>query len=252
MRTHRIVGVHLRKRVRTTVPEPSHQKVPDLLKRDFTADAANQRYVGDITYLPVADGRFLYLATVIDLHSRRLAGWSIADHMRTELVSEALRAAAATRGGTWPGRSFTQITGRNIPPPTSPPSAPSSASASRWARWARARTTPLLRRSTPRSNARPCRAPGAGARPVRPVWRSSRGSLATTPEGDTPARTTSARSTTSSRPIRCCSPLNSRCPHLGGTLVRSSRRCCTACRGRRYVGCGCGSARTRFCAGTAT
>ncbi|GII59532.1 transposase [Planotetraspora thailandica] len=99
MRIHRIVGLHLRKKVRATVPEPSHHKVPDLLKRDFTADEPNRRYVGDITYLPLAEGRFLYLATVIDLHSRRLAGWSIADRMRTELVADALRAAARTRGG---------------------------------------------------------------------------------------------------------------------------------------------------------
>jgi len=98
MRVFGIVGVHLRKKVRTTVPAPSGQKVADLIKRDFTADAPNQRYVGDITYLPVGDGEFLYLATVLDLHSRRLAGWSIADHMRTELVGDALRAAAATRG----------------------------------------------------------------------------------------------------------------------------------------------------------
>ena len=98
MRRFGIVGLHLRKKVRTTVPEPSHQKVPDLIKRDFTAPAPNQRYVGDITYLPIGDGQFLYLATVLDLHSRRLAGWSIADHMRTELVTDALRATAATRG----------------------------------------------------------------------------------------------------------------------------------------------------------
>lgn len=98
MRRFGIVGVHLRKKVRTTVPEPSHQKVPDLLRRDFTAPAPNLRYVGDITYLPIGDGAFLYLATVLDLGSRRLAGWSIADHMRTELVTDALRAAAATRG----------------------------------------------------------------------------------------------------------------------------------------------------------
>lgn len=91
MRRSGIVGLHLRKKVRTTVPEPSHQKVPDLIRRDFTAPAPNQRYVGDITYLPVGEGRFLYLATVLDLGSRRLAGWSIADHMRTELVSDALR-----------------------------------------------------------------------------------------------------------------------------------------------------------------
>ena len=71
--------------------------VPDLIRRDFTASAPNTRYVGDITYLPVGDGEFLYLATVLDLSSRRLAGWSIADHMRTELVADALRAAAACR-----------------------------------------------------------------------------------------------------------------------------------------------------------
>ena len=64
--------------------------MPDLLERDFTAPAPNQRYVGDITYLPLADGSNLYLATVIDCYSRRLAGWAIADHMRTELVEDAL------------------------------------------------------------------------------------------------------------------------------------------------------------------
>ncbi|MCW3845592.1 DDE-type integrase/transposase/recombinase, partial [Micromonospora yasonensis] len=73
-------------------------KAPDLIGRDFTAPAINQRYVGDITYLPVGDRGFLYLATVIDLHSRRLAGWAIAEHMRTDLVIDALHAAQRTRG----------------------------------------------------------------------------------------------------------------------------------------------------------
>ena len=54
--------------------------------------------MGDITYLPVGDGEHLYLATVIDCFSRRVAGWSIADHMRTSLVADALKMAAATRG----------------------------------------------------------------------------------------------------------------------------------------------------------
>ncbi len=98
MREHGIAGLRLRRRVRTTVPEPADQKVPDLLHRDFTAAAANQRYVGDITYLPLADGANLYLATVIDCFSRRLAGWAIAEHMRTELVADALTAARDTRG----------------------------------------------------------------------------------------------------------------------------------------------------------
>ncbi|MFG2682124.1 IS3 family transposase, partial [Streptomyces sp. NPDC048392] len=98
MRKFGIAGLRLRKRVTTTVPEPSATPVPDLFRRDFTASMPNAKYVGDITYLPVGDGEFLYLATVIDCFSRRLVGWSIADHMRTELVADALRAAARVRG----------------------------------------------------------------------------------------------------------------------------------------------------------
>ncbi|WP_327129621.1 IS3 family transposase [Streptomyces sp. NBC_01727] len=99
MRKFHIVGLHLRKKVRTTIPEPSATPVPDLLQRDFTAQVPNTKYVGDITYLPVGNGQFLYLATVLDLCSKRLTGWSIADHMRTSLVTDALRAAARARGG---------------------------------------------------------------------------------------------------------------------------------------------------------
>ena len=98
MKQHRIAGVRLRRRVRTTIPEASDQRVPDLVKRDFTAPVPNRRYVGDITYLPLASGKNLYLATVIDCYSRRLAGWAIAEHMRTDLITTALRDAANTRG----------------------------------------------------------------------------------------------------------------------------------------------------------
>ncbi len=98
MRKYGIAGLRLRKRQVTTVPEPSATPVPDLLGRDFTASAPNAKYVGDITYLPVGDGEFLYLATVIDCFSRRLVGWSIADHMRTSLVTDALQTAARARG----------------------------------------------------------------------------------------------------------------------------------------------------------
>jgi len=98
MRQAQIAGLRLRRRVRTTVPEPADQRVPDLLGRDFTAQAPNRRYVGDITYLPIADGSNLYLATVIDCFSRRLAGWAIAEHMRTDLVVDALSAAQQARG----------------------------------------------------------------------------------------------------------------------------------------------------------
>jgi transposase InsO family protein len=99
MRTAGIAGYRRRRRVRTTVADPANQKVPDLLSRDFTAAMQNTKYVGDITYLPLATGSNLYLATVIDCCSRRVAGWAIADHMRTELVEDALKAADTLRGG---------------------------------------------------------------------------------------------------------------------------------------------------------
>ncbi|MFC6093952.1 IS3 family transposase [Saccharothrix lopnurensis] len=98
MRGIGLAGLRLRRRHRTTLADPTAVKAPDLLGRDFTAQEPNTRYVGDITYLPIADGTFLYLATVMDLCSRRLVGWAVADHMRTELVLDALHAAQRTRG----------------------------------------------------------------------------------------------------------------------------------------------------------
>ncbi len=98
MRGIGLSGLRLRRRHRTTIGDPAAAKAPDLLGRDFTAQTPNTRYVGDITYLPIEDGTFCYLATVMDLCSRRLAGWAIADHMRTVLVIDALHAAQRTRG----------------------------------------------------------------------------------------------------------------------------------------------------------
>ncbi|MFF0517054.1 IS3 family transposase, partial [Streptomyces sp. NPDC004250] len=98
MRAVGVAGVRLRRRHRTTVADPVTAKAPDLLGRDFNATEVNTKYVGDITYLPVRGSKPLYLATVIDLASRRLAGWAIADHMRTELVIDALATAQNIRG----------------------------------------------------------------------------------------------------------------------------------------------------------
>ncbi|GGV70100.1 hypothetical protein GCM10010277_80710 [Streptomyces longisporoflavus] len=102
MRTIGLEGVRLRRRHRTTIADPAAAKAPDLIGRVFTATGINTKCVGDITYLSVSGGRFCYLATVIDLHSRRLAGWAIADHMRTELVIDARRGLrrAATLAAT--------------------------------------------------------------------------------------------------------------------------------------------------------
>ncbi|MGX8904682.1 IS3 family transposase [Streptomyces netropsis] len=98
MRKIGLAGVRLRRRHRTTVPDPAAVRASDLIGRDFTAGTVNTKYVGDITYLPVSGAKPLHLATVIDLCSRRLAGWAIADHMRAELVADALAAAERTRG----------------------------------------------------------------------------------------------------------------------------------------------------------
>ena len=98
MRTHNIVGVNLCKPKKTTVKDQGARVVDDFLKRKFRAEAPNQVYVGNITYLPCGQGQFLYLATVIDVCSRRLVGWSIADHIRTSLVEDALENAARARG----------------------------------------------------------------------------------------------------------------------------------------------------------
>ncbi len=99
MRTFSITGIRLRRRLRTTVPDPTASTVPDLFQRDFTATEPGRKYMGDITYLPLENGEFLYLATVLDCFSRKAVGWSIANHMRTSLVTDALRMAGATRDG---------------------------------------------------------------------------------------------------------------------------------------------------------
>lgn len=77
---------------RTTVPGEAPVESPDLIGRDFTADQPGIRLVGDITYLRTGEG-WLYLATVIDLATRMVIGWQLADHMRTSLVVDALEMA---------------------------------------------------------------------------------------------------------------------------------------------------------------
>ena len=82
-------------RITTAADAEAAARMPDLVKRDFTADRPGVKFVGDITYIHSWQG-FIYLATVIDCYSKKVIGWSIADHMRTELVADALWNAAAT------------------------------------------------------------------------------------------------------------------------------------------------------------
>lgn len=89
-------GRHPQVGIRTTTAADAPVPAPDLIGRDFTAEAPNQRWCGDITYVKTWDG-WAYLATVIDLHSRAIVGWAIADHMCTELVTAALDMALTHR-----------------------------------------------------------------------------------------------------------------------------------------------------------
>ena len=92
MRERGIVGVTRRRRRSLTKQDTTAAPAPDLIGRDFTAPAPGQRLVGDITYLPTAEG-WLYLATAIDLFNREVIGHAMAEHMRAELVCDAVELA---------------------------------------------------------------------------------------------------------------------------------------------------------------
>lgn len=106
-RVHRLMkaaglqGRHPKAWKRTTVPGERPVPAPDLLGRDFTADEPNTSWCGDITYIRTWKG-WAYLATVIDLHSRKVVGWAVDDHMRTSLVTDAVAMAVTHRASTGP------------------------------------------------------------------------------------------------------------------------------------------------------
>jgi transposase InsO family protein len=96
MRDDGLQGRHPPRSRVTTVAGRRPIDAPDLLGQDFTAAVPDVRWCGDITYISTVDG-WAYLATVIDLHSRKIVGWALDDHMRTSLVTDALGQALATR-----------------------------------------------------------------------------------------------------------------------------------------------------------
>ncbi|MFD4718265.1 IS3 family transposase [Streptomyces sp. NPDC058423] len=101
MRERDIAGVTRRKRRSLTRPAKRAVPTADLIGRDFTADAPGRKLVGDITYIPTDEG-WLYLATWLDLATREIVGYSMADHHRASLVVDALTMAAG-RGRLQPG-----------------------------------------------------------------------------------------------------------------------------------------------------
>ena len=92
MRAEGLEGVSRRRGTYTTVRDEGRRGEPDLVERDFSADGPDELYVSDITYIPTWSG-FLYLAIVLDVFNRRVVGWAMATHLRTELVLSALEMA---------------------------------------------------------------------------------------------------------------------------------------------------------------
>ena len=85
-----------RQRVCTTLTDPTATAAPNLVARTFEASRPNELWVGDITYIPTGEG-WLYLATLLDAYSRRIVGWAMAEHLRTELALDALAMALQQR-----------------------------------------------------------------------------------------------------------------------------------------------------------
>lgn len=98
MRRQGLVARVIKRRSGLTRQDRTAPKVPDLVRRDFTAPAPNYKWVGDITEIPTAEGK-LYLATVIDLYSRRLLGAATSAHPDADLACAAIRMAVTARGG---------------------------------------------------------------------------------------------------------------------------------------------------------
>ena len=98
MKAAGIEGVSRRRRkVRTTKPDPTAARPPDLVERNFTASRPNDLWVTDLTYVPTWSG-FAYVCFIVDAYSRMIVGWRVAAHMRTDMVLDALEMARWSRG----------------------------------------------------------------------------------------------------------------------------------------------------------
>ena len=97
MRESGLRGVDRRKWVKTTAADAAAEPAPDLVRRDFSASAANELWVADATYVPTLAG-FLFLAVVVDVYSRRVVGWCMGAELVTRLMLDALNMALEQRG----------------------------------------------------------------------------------------------------------------------------------------------------------
>jgi len=190
MQRQGLYGRKPKRRKGLTKQDKTAPKFPDLLQRNFTAEAPNQKWCGDVTEIATDEGK-LYLATVLDLFARKLLACPISDHPDTELCADAIKIAVAARGGranvegvifhTDRGSTYTRR-------PTSGNCARNgSVSANRWAASDRVSTTPPPRRSSPPSNTRSC--PGTTSPPrTKHAGSCSPGATSSTTPGAATAR----------------------------------------------------------------
>ena len=134
-----LAGRASRRKIRTTRRDPSKVPAADLVRREFGRSRTDELWIGDATYIWTGEG-WCYLATVVDACSRRLLGWSLTGHLRTQLCLDALLAAVAARGGRRSlaaGIVFHTDHGNlgSTPPGSSGPRAGRWASPSPWAPW---------------------------------------------------------------------------------------------------------------------
>jgi transposase InsO family protein len=169
MRRQGLQGRRPKHRKGLTRQDAKAPKFPDLVHRNFTAMAPNVRWCGDATEIPTDEGK-LYLATVLDLFSRKLLACPTNAHPDAGLVCDAIKIATAVRGGraAVDGSCFTASADRPTPQGVSPACASVSGYASRWAGSGRVSTMPPRRRSSPPWSTRCCPGtispPGSGSR----------------------------------------------------------------------------------------
>jgi hypothetical protein len=193
MREHGWAGVMGRIRVRTTRRDKTAAPAPDLVARAFDPDAPDRIWAGDVTYLRTGQG-WLYLATVIDLYSRRVIGWALADHLRADLVCDALTNGRGDprrrrRRGRVPLRPRLPIHVSEVPSPVCPHRRHAVDGSDRSVLGQQA---PPRRSSPPSSASWSTATAGSPARPcAAPSSAGSRGG--TTPAGCTPRSPTSRR-----------------------------------------------------------
>ena len=114
MREQHLAARRKKKRKGTTRPGTGRWRAPDLVKRDFAAVQINRKWYGDGTEVPTDEGK-LYLASVLDMASRRILGFALGEHHDAQLAYGALAMAVAVRGGQAPGVVFYTDQGRNTP-----------------------------------------------------------------------------------------------------------------------------------------